>query len=177
MKRSAFAAACCAALAAGGQMPESFYSIQTTTLQGKPADLKQYAGKVSLVVNVASECGYTPQYKGLQALHQELQGRGFNVLGFPSNEFGGQEPGSAEQIQTFCQRNYGVSFPMFAKLVTKPGPEQSPVYAYLTKAGDVPKWNFSKYLVGRDGTVLGFFPSKVAPEAPELRQAIEAALR
>jgi glutathione peroxidase len=177
MKRFACAAACCAALAAGGEMPDSFYSMQTTTLQGKPADLKQYAGKVSLVVNVASECGYTPQYKGLQALHQELQARGFNVLGFPSNEFGGQEPGSAEQIQTFCQRNYGVTFPMFAKLATKPGPEQSPLYAFLTKGGDVPKWNFSKYLVGKDGKVIAFFPSKVAPEAPELREAIETALR
>jgi len=185
MRRFALAAACGAALlltvaprrAAGGEMPESFYSIQTTTLSGKPADLKQYAGKVSLVVNVASECGYTPQYKGLQELYQELQGRGFTVLGFPSNEFGGQEPGSPEQIQGFCQRNYGVSFPMFSKLVTKPGPEQSPVYAFLTKGGDAPKWNFSKYLVGKDGKLIAFFPSKVAPESKELREAIESALR
>jgi glutathione peroxidase len=163
--------------AAGGEMPESLYSIQTTTLAGKPADLKQYAGKVSLVVNVASECGFTPQYKGLQELHDELQARGFTVLGFPSNEFGGQEPGSAEQIQSFCQRNYGVSFPMFTKSVTKPGAEQSPVYAFLTRGGDVPKWNFGKFLVGKDGKLVAFFPSKVAPESKELREAIEAALR
>src|SRR5262245_37597875 len=124
MKRSvlgiAFAFLCLAAprerADAGGPMPESFYSIQTTTLQGKPADLGQYTGKVSLVVNVASECGFTPQYKGLQALQQELSGRGFNVLGFPSNEFGSQEPGTPEQIQGFCQKNYGVTFPMFSKL-------------------------------------------------------------
>ena len=158
-------------------MPESLYAIKTTTLVGKPSDLGQYKGKVSLVVNVASECGYTPQYKGLQALHQELSGKGFEVLGFPSNEFGGQEPGSPEQIEGFCQRNYGVTFPMFSKSVTKPGPEQSPVYAFLTKGGDAPKWNFSKYLVGKDGKVIAFYPSKVAPESKELRDAIEAALR
>ena len=163
--------------AAGGSMPESLYSIQTTTLQGKPADLGQYAGKVSLVVNVASECGYTPQYKGLQALHQELSGRGFNVLGFPSNEFGKQEPGSPDQIQGFCERNYGVTFPMFSKLVTKPGPEQSPVYSFLTHGGQAPNWNFCKYLVGKDGKVVAFFPSKVEPESKELREAIESALR
>jgi glutathione peroxidase len=163
--------------AAGGSMPESFYSIQTTTLQGKPADLGQYQGKVSLVVNVASECGFTPQYKGLQALHQELSARGFNVLGFPSNEFGGQEPGTPDQIQGFCQRNYGVTFPMFSKLVTKPGPEQSPVYAFLTNGRHAPDWNFCKYLVGKDGKVIAFFPSKVTPESKELREAIETALR
>jgi glutathione peroxidase len=106
---------------------DSFYSLKTTTLTGKPADLSQYAGKVTLVVNVPSKCGYTPQYKGLEALHQELQGKGFSVLGFPSNDFGGQEPGSAEEIESFCQKNYGVSFPLFSKLVTKAGPDQSPV--------------------------------------------------
>jgi glutathione peroxidase len=155
---------------------DSFYALKTTSLSGKPADLGDYKGQVSLAVNVASECGFTPQYKGLEALYKELHGRGFNVLGFPSNEFGGQEPGNPEQIQTFCQKNYGVSFPMFSKLVTKPGAEQSPVYAYLTKGGDVPNWNFCKYLVGKDGKVLAFFPSKVTPESKELRDAIEAAL-
>jgi glutathione peroxidase len=155
---------------------DSFYSLQTKTLGGQPADLSQFAGKVTLVVNVASECGFTPQYKGLEALHEELSSKGFSVLGFPSNEFGGQEPGSPEQIQTFCKKNYGVSFPMFSKLVTKPGPEQSPVYAYLTRGGDAPNWNFCKYLVGKDGRVIHFFPSKVTPESKELREAIAAAL-
>ena len=155
---------------------DSFYSLKTNTLAGKPADLAQFAGQVTLVVNVASECGFTPQYKGLETLHEELKAKGFSVLGFPSNDFGGQEPGSPEQIQTFCQKNYGVTFPMFSKLVTKPGPDQSPVYAFLTKGGDVPKWNFSKYLVGKDGKLIAFYPSKVAPESKDLRDAIAAAL-
>ena len=156
---------------------DSFYSLKTTTLAGKPADLSEYKGKVTLAVNVASECGFTPQYKGLEVLYQELHGRGFSVLGFPSNEFGQQEPGTPEQIQTFCKKNYGVSFPMFSKLATKPGPAQSPVYAFLTKAGQVPNWNFCKYLIGKDGKLLAFFPSKVTPESKELRDAIEAELR
>jgi glutathione peroxidase len=155
---------------------DSLYAMKTTTLGGKPADLGSFAGNVTLVVNVASKCGFTPQYKGLEALYGELKPKGFAVLGFPSNEFGGQEPGSPEEIQEFCQKNYGVSFPMFSKVVTKPGPEQSPIYAYLTKGGQVPAWNFSKYLVGKDGKVVAFFPSKVAPESKELRDAIEAAL-
>jgi glutathione peroxidase len=155
---------------------DSFYSLKTNTLAGKPADLGQFAGKVTLVVNVASECGFTPQYKGLEALHEELKAKGFSVLGFPSNDFGGQEPGSPEQIQTFCQKNYGVTFPMFGKLVTKAGPEQSPIYAYLGKTGNLPNWNFCKYLVGKDGKVVAFFPSKVAPESKDLKDAIETAL-
>jgi glutathione peroxidase len=155
---------------------ESFYSFQTTTLQGRPASLADYAGKVTLVVNVASKCGFTPQYAGLQKLHDELKDRGFSVLGFPSNDFGGQEPGTPEEIATFCQKNYGVTFPMFAKVVTKAGDGQSPVYAFLGKAGDLPAWNFGKYLVGRDGRVLAYFSSKVTPESKELRDAIERAL-
>jgi glutathione peroxidase len=155
---------------------ESLYSMKTTTLSGKPADLGEFAGKVTLVVNVASQCGFTPQYKGLEALHEELAPKGFSILGFPSNEFGGQEPGSAEEIQTFCQKNYGVTFPMFSKLVTKPGPDQSPIYTLLTKTGNVPSWNFCKYLVGKDGKVVAFFPSKTTPESKELRDAIAAAL-
>jgi glutathione peroxidase len=155
---------------------ESLYALQTTTLQGRPANLADYAGKVTLVVNVASQCGFTPQYAGLQKLHDELASRGFSVLGFPSNDFGNQEPGTAEEIATFCQKNYGVTFPMFAKVVTKAGERQSPVYAFLGKAGELPAWNFGKYLVGRDGRVLAYFSSKVAPESKELRDAIEKAL-
>jgi glutathione peroxidase len=155
---------------------DSFYSFKTNTLAGKPADLGQFAGTVTLVVNVASECGFTPQYKGLEALHEELKAKGFSVLGFPSNDFGGQEPGTPEQIQTFCQKNYGVTFPMFSKLVTKAGPGQSPIYEYLGKTGNLPNWNFCKYLVGKDGKVVAFFPSKVAPESKDLKDAIEKAL-
>jgi glutathione peroxidase len=163
--------------ASGGAMKNgSFYSFQTTTLEGKPADLAQYSGKVSLVVNVASQCGFTPQYKGLEALHEELKGKGFSVLGFPSNDFGGQEPGSPEEIRSFCQKNYGVSFPMFSKVVTKAGAQQSPIYAFLGASGSLPAWNFAKYVIGKDGKVAAFFPSNVTPESKELRAAIDAAL-
>jgi glutathione peroxidase len=166
-----------AAYAAGGPVSaDSFYALKTTTLQGQPADLSQYAGKVALVVNVASQCGFTPQYAGLQKLSEELEDRGFVVLGFPSNDFGSQEPGSAEEIATFCKKNYGVTFPIFSKLVTKAGPEQSPIYGYLGQSGSLPGWNFGKYLLSKEGKVLEYFPSKVTPESPELREAIEAAL-
>jgi glutathione peroxidase len=166
-----------AASAAGGPVSaDSFYALKTTTLQGQPVELAQYAGKVALVVNVASQCGFTPQYAGLQKLYDELKGRGFVILGFPSNDFGGQEPGTPEEIASFCQKNYGVTFPMFSKLVTKAGPEQSPIYSYLGKTGSLPSWNFAKYVLDKDGKVVKFFPSKVTPDAPELRQTIEAAL-
>jgi glutathione peroxidase len=155
---------------------ESLHELKTTTLGGAPADLSDYRGKVVLAVNVASECGLTPQYAGLQALHDALAPRGFTVLGFPSNEFGGQEPGSAEAIQSFCSKNYGVTFPMFSKLETRPGPGQSPVYQFLTNGRPAPAWNFAKYLVGKDGKAVQFFGSKVAPDDPELRAAIEQAL-
>jgi glutathione peroxidase len=154
----------------------SFYDLKTMSLDGKPADLASYKGKVTLVVNVASKCGYTPQYDGLEKLHQELAPKGFAVLGFPSNDFGGQEPGTAEEIQQFCKLTYGVTFPMFEKSVTKAGPGQSPIYAYLGQTGNLPAWNFSKYLVGKDGKVIAFYPSKVKPDAPELRDAIAKAL-
>jgi len=158
-------------------MSEDVYAVATKTLEGEPVKLDRYRGKVSLIVNVASECGYTPQYAGLERIHQLYAGRGFTVLGFPSNEFGQQEPGSAEQIRAFCSTKYRVTFPMFAKLQTKHGAEQSDIYAVLERAsGILPSWNFGKYLIGRDGKVVKFFPSQVAPESPELTQAIEAAL-
>jgi glutathione peroxidase len=154
-----------------------FYSLQVRSLDGQVVDLAQYRGKVTLVVNVASECGYTPQYAGLQALHAELKSRGFAVLGFPSNDFGGQEPGTPAQIRTFCTEKYHVDFPLFAKLQTKDGPGQSDVYALLGKAsGKLPKWNFGKYLIGKDGTVLQFFDTKVEPDGKDLRAAIDKAL-
>ena len=155
----------------------SFYDLKTTTLVGnKPADLGAYRGKVTLVVNVASYCGYTPQYAGLEKLHRELQPKGFAVLGFPSNDFGEQEPGSAEQIADFCRLTYDVTFPMFAKVVTRAGREQSPIYAFLGRSGNLPAWNFAKYLIGKDGRVIGFYPSDVTPESPQLRTAITRAL-
>jgi glutathione peroxidase len=154
----------------------SFYDLKTTYLDGRPADLAAFRGKVTLVVNVASQCGFTPQYEGLEALHRELSGKGFSVLGFPSNDFGEQEPGSAQEIAAFCKKNYGVTFPMFSKLVTRPGPDQSPVYRLLGTSGHLPAWNFSKYLVDKNGRIVQFFPSEVTPEAPELRRAIATAL-
>jgi glutathione peroxidase len=162
--------------ASPGAAVKSFYDLKTKTLEGKPADLGMYRGKVSLVVNVASKCGFTPQYDGLEKLQKEMQGKDFNVLGFPSNDFGNQEPGSAEEIVTFCKLTYGVTFPMFEKLVTKAGPTQSPIYGYLGTSGNLPAWNFSKYVIGRDGKIVAFFPSKVTPDAPELRAAIDTAL-
>ncbi len=153
----------------------SLYDLTVPSLMGTPQPLGAYKGKVTLVVNVASECGFTPQYAGLEQLYREYAPRGFVVLGFPSNEFGGQEPGSADEIQNFCQKNYGVTFPLFAKIETKGG-SQSPVYRALTEKHGVPKWNFHKYLVGKNGDVKAAFPSSVAPEAKELRAAIDAAL-
>ena len=162
---------------APGGRGASFYDLKTQTLLGKPADLADYRGKVSLVVNVASYCGYTPQYKGLEQLHRELKDKGFAVLGFPSNDFGEQEPGTGEEIATFCRLTYDVTFPMFAKVVTKPGPDQSPVYKLLGATGHLPSWNFGKYVVGKDGKVRAFFPSDVTPDEPALRTAIADALK
>ena len=154
----------------------SFYDLPATALDGKPGNLAQYKGKVSLVVNVASKCGFTPQYEGLEKLQREMKGKGFNVLGFPSNDFGGQEPGTAQEIATFCRLTYGVTFPMFEKVVTRKGPGQSPIYAFLGASGQLPAWNFSKYVVDKHGRVTAFFPSDVTPEDPRLRVAISRAL-
>lgn len=162
-------------VAGAGPAVSSFYDLRTTSLLGEPADLGSYRGKVTLVVNVASQCGYTPQYEGLEKLHRELSGKGFAVLGFPSNDFGGQEPGTAQEIATFCRLTYDVTFPMFAKVSTLAGPRQSPIYKFLGATGKLPAWNFSKYVVGKDGKVVAFFPSEVTPEAPALRNAIAKA--
>jgi glutathione peroxidase len=156
---------------------DSFYRLTTKTLEGQPADLGAYAGKVALVVNVASQCGYTPQYAGLERLYGELKDKGFVVLGFPSNDFGGQEPGTAQEIRQFCSINYNVTFPLFDKVITKAGAGQSPVYANLQKqSGELPGWNFSKYLLGKDGKVVKFYKSGVKPEDPGLRKDIETTL-
>jgi glutathione peroxidase len=156
---------------------QSMHSIQFQTLEGKGASFADWNGKVVLVVNVASECGYTPQYEGLEKLWKEKGSSGLVVVGFPSNEFGGQEPGSATDIRTFCTQRFGVTFPLAAKCETKSGPNQSPVYKQLGGAtGSLPGWNFCKYLVGKDGKVIGFWNSKVTPDSPELRAAIDKAL-
>ena len=159
-----------------GATVTSFYDLKTKSLDGKPADLAAYKGKVSLVVNVESKCGYTPQYAGLEKLQREMKDKGFNVLGFPSNDFGGQEPGSAQEIATFCRLTYDVTFPMFEKVVTKKGSDQSPVYAFLGASGNLPAWNFSKYVIDKQGRIVAFFPSEVTPEDPALRGAIAKAL-
>src|SRR5687768_1758653 len=163
------------AQAVGGSRP-SFYDLKALSLDGKPADLAQYRGKVSLVVNVASKCGYTPQYEGLEKLQRQMKDKGFNVLGFPSNDFGGQEPGTAQEIATFCKLTYDVTFPMFEKVVTRKGTDQSPVYTFLGSSGNLPAWNFSKYVVDKQGRIVAFFTSQVTPEDPALRSAITKAL-
>jgi len=159
----------------------TIYEIDLPRLDGKPANLSEYAGKVVLAVNVASKCSFTPQYAGLERLYEKYSVQGFTVLGFPCNQFFDQEPGSAEKIQEFCTVNYGVTFPLFTKLDVK-GDHQHPLYAILTeapddagKAGDV-KWNFEKFLVGRDGRVVRRFRSKVTPEDPTLVEAVESLL-
>jgi glutathione peroxidase len=164
------------AKSAPGGTVTSFYELNTMTLDGKPGNLAQYKGKVSLVVNVASKCGYTPQYEGLEKLQREMKGKGFNVLGFPSNDFGGQEPGTAQEIATFCKLTYDVTFPMFEKVVTRKGTDQSPIYTFLGGSGNLPAWNFSKYVVDKQGRIVAFFESKVTPEDPALRAAIAKAL-
>ncbi|NTX04363.1 MULTISPECIES: glutathione peroxidase [Myxococcus] len=155
--------------------PMSLHDLSANRLDGKAEKLSDFQGKVLVVVNTASECGYTPQYAGLEKLFQDYKDKGVVVLGFPSNDFGGQEPGSSEDIKKFCELRFKVSFPMFEKVKTK-GDGQSPVYAFLAKNHDAPKWNFHKYVVGKDGQVKAGFPSKVTPESDELRKAVDAAL-
>jgi glutathione peroxidase len=158
----------------------TIYDIPVNTLNGEPSSLAPYIGKTILVVNVASKCGLTPQYEGLERLQETYEDRGFSVVGFPSNQFGAQEPGTAEEIQTFCSTTYGVTFPLFEKIDVN-GEDQNPIYAELEKtadaegySGDV-RWNFEKFLVGPDGTVQRFSPT-TTPEDPSLVSAIEASL-
>lgn len=172
-------------------MVASIYDIPLTRIDGTPATLAEFRGEVMLIVNVASQCGKTPQYEGLKALYRDKRGEGFAVLGFPCNQFGGQEPGTESEIEQFCRSVYGVDFPMFAKLEVK-GPGQHPLYAALTAAkpsrqvspavanpkpaeGDV-RWNFEKFLVARDGRVVGRYDPDVTPGDAMLTAAIDAAL-
>jgi len=155
----------------------AFTSLEARSLDGAPAPLDRYAGQPVLVVNVASQCGLTPQYAGLQALHERYAGRGLAILGFPCNQFNGQEPGGPAEIAQFCRDEYGVSFALMEKVEVQPGPGQSPIYAWLQeRTGEVPSWNFGKYLVGRDGVTVRYFGPRTQPDDPELVAAIEAAL-
>ena len=159
----------------------TLYDIPIHTLSGDASSLASFAGKPLLVVNVASKCGLTPQYEGLENLQKKYGERGFNVVGFPCNQFMGQEPGTAEEIQTFCSTTYGVTFPLFEKIEVN-GENQHPLYAELNETADAEgykgdiRWNFEKFLVGPDGTVQRFAPT-VTPEDPALVAAIEAELR
>lgn len=155
----------------------SLYDFTVQSLDGKPVPLKTYQGKVALVVNTASECGFTPQYEGLEKLYEKYQKRGLVVLGFPSNDFGGQEPGSSEQIAQFCSSKFHVTFPMFEKVTVRAGAEQAPLYKFLSSQGNSPSWNFGKYLVNKQGKVVAFFGSTTKPEDPKVTEAIEAALK
>jgi len=159
----------------------SVHDFSAKTIDGTDKALKDYAGKTLLVVNVASQCGLTPQYAGLQTLYAQYRGRGLEVLGFPCNQFGSQEPGTEGQIKTFCETRFGVTFPLFAKLDVN-GAARHPLYAYLATqatqpdgAGDI-QWNFAKFLVDKSGHVVARFSPTVTPSAPELVQAIEQAL-
>jgi len=160
----------------------SLYDFTLPSIDGAPTPLSSYKGKVVLVVNVASKCGYTPQYAGLEALYEKYKDQGFVVLGFPANNFMQQEPGTNEEIKTFCSRKYNVSFPMFGKISVK-GDDQAPLYRFLTDkslhgetGGDI-KWNFTKFLVGRDGAIVARFEPAVTPESAEVGAAIEKALK
>ena len=163
--------------AAGGGL----YSYTLNSIDGKPAPLADYKGKVVLIVNVASQCGYTPQYSALESIYEKYKDQGFVILGFPANNFGAQEPGTNEEIKTFCTRKYSVTFPMYSKISVK-GADQAPLYAYLTKetgpgmTGDI-KWNFTKFLVDRDGKVIQRFEPAVTPDSKEVTAAIEKQLK
>jgi glutathione peroxidase len=153
----------------------SVHEFTLTTIDGQSAPLSAYKGKVLLVVNVASQCGYTPQYSGLQSLYEKYRDRGLVVVGVPANNFGAQEPGTNEEIKAFCTRNYKVSFPMMSKVSVK-GQDKTPLYGYLTETGGDVKWNFTKFLVDKNGKVIGRFESGVKPESSELTTAVEKAL-
>jgi glutathione peroxidase len=162
---------------------DSIYNFKVKSLFGDAVDLSQYKGKVLLIVNTASHCGYTPQYEGLQAIYAEYHPKGVEVLGFPSNDFGKQEPGTPKEIKSFCETKYKVSFPLFEKNPVS-GQDKQALYAWLIshepdakgKPTEV-KWNFEKFVISKDGRVVGRFLSKVKPESKEVRDALDAALK
>ncbi len=157
---------------------KTMFDLQAKTLDGKDVKFADWKGKAVLVVNVASRCGFTRQYAGLQALQESFKDQGLVVVGFPCNDFGGQEPGTAGEIKTFCSSKYGVTFPMMSKISVKPGSKQSPVYEFLgTRTGKLPGWNFCKYLVFPDGKTIEFFDSRVDPGSAGFKSAIEKATK
>ena len=165
----------------GDKPPVSIYDFTVNDIDGKPVPLSEFRGKVMLAVNVASRCGFTYQYEGLESMYRQYKEQGFVVLGFPSNDFLGQEPGTNEQIKEFCTLTYGVTFPMFGKISVK-GRDMHPLYTYLTSGGTDGEfagkitWNFNKFLIGRDGRTIARFGSKEEPTAERVIEAIEAAL-
>ena len=168
--------------AASGAVGPSIYDFTMKDIDGKPVRLADFRGKVVLVVNVASRCGFTPQYEGLQKLYLKYQHRGFVILGFPANNFGFQEPGTNEEIKTFCSAKYNVTFPIFSKISVK-GEDVDPLYKFLTDrtsnpqyGGDI-KWNFNKFLIDRSGNIVSRFEPPVKPESDQMVEAIEKALR
>jgi glutathione peroxidase len=163
---------------AGSVKVPAALNFTMNSIDGKAVDLTRYQGQVVLIVNVASQCGYTPQYAGLEELHKKYSAKGLRILGFPSNDFGEQEPGSDSEIAQFCKQNYGVEFDMFSKIVVK-GAGQAPLYKYLTTHPKFPgqvDWNFEKFLIGRNGEVIGRFKSEVEPASSRMTGPIEAAL-
>jgi glutathione peroxidase len=157
---------------------KTLHDFSITGIDGKPMDLKQFSGKAVLLVNTASECGFTPQYEGLEKLWESYKDKGLVVLGVPSNDFGGQEPGKAEEIASFCKLNYGVTFPLADKAVVK-GKDAIPVYAWAGEEAGMlgrPKWNFHKYLFGKDGSFVNWYASTTEPESDKITNAIDAAL-
>jgi glutathione peroxidase len=160
----------------GYAVAANIYDFTLPSIDGKPMPLADFRGKVVLVVNVASRCGFTPQYSALESLYEKYKDQGFVIVGFPANNFGSQEPGTNEEIKTFCSRKYNVTFPMMSKVSVK-GSDMTPLYGYLTSqtGGDV-KWNFTKFLVGKDGKIVQRFESGAKPESPEMAAAIEQAL-
>ena len=157
----------------------SIYDFKVPNIDGKSVSLAKYKGKVLLVVNVASHCGYTPQYEGLEALYKAKKKKGLEILGFPANNFGAQEPGTEAEIKQFCTSKFGVTFPMFSKISVK-GDDEHPLYKWLISQSDRPnddiEWNFSKFVIGKDGKVVARFRSKSAPDSPEVLAAIDAAM-
>ena len=175
--------ACGALLIMAGSLfaASGIYSFTLNSIDGNPAPLAEYKGKVILVVNVASQCGYTPQYSALESIYEKYKDQGFVILGFPANNFVAQEPGTNAEIKTFCTRKYSVKFPIYAKISVKE-PDQAPLYTYLTKdtpsgiRGEI-KWNFTKFLVDRNGNVVQRFEPAVTPDSPEVIAAIEKQLK
>lgn len=169
-------------IADDGKKEKTIFDFMMKDIDGKDISLSSFKGKVLLVVNVASECGNTPQYEGLEALYRTYHNRGFSVLAFPANNFGGQEPGTDAEIKDFCRTTYDVSFPLFSKISVE-GKDQHPLYRFLTSASTNPRfagrvtWNFQKYLIDRSGVVIGKFSPRTQPQSSEIVSAIESALK